>query len=294
MSIVKVEKSAYTVEPLHQWDLNQVLEVRGLSLARVPEVHFTNQSMDRAIVRQASMDSAGVIKVNVPNSLLQKPYDLKVYICGYTGATFETYYTLDVPVKPREMPYDYTITDDPEVYSFTALENAIANAQQALLNSQQALLNAQKDLKNTLATIDTTVNTEVAEQLQAILDTTLSKEGNAAESKATGEAIAARAQVVYGTYVGTGTFGADNPNTLTADFDIKLALVYENNTRSSMLLAPKGLTSAHITHNDVEQPQVLTWDGNIFSWYYNYTGSYDGSPQQLNENGTTYHYILIG
>ena len=73
MANVRVEKNRYTVDPLYQWDLNQVLQIYGLSLPSVPEIHFTNDAMDRAIVKQASMDAAGVITVDVPNSLLQKP-----------------------------------------------------------------------------------------------------------------------------------------------------------------------------------------------------------------------------
>jgi chemotaxis protein histidine kinase CheA len=127
MAIIKVENKTYTVDPLYQWDKNQALEIRGLSLARVPEIHFTTKAMDRAIPRQASMDAAGIITVNVPNSLLQKPYTLQVFICTYEGATFKTLYKLEVPVKARPKPADYTLEDDPEVYSFNALENRFVN-----------------------------------------------------------------------------------------------------------------------------------------------------------------------
>ena len=128
MSIVTVNKNTYTVEPLYQWDVDQTLEIRGLSLAKVPEIHFAHEGMSRAIVRQSTMDAAGVVTVVVPNSLLQKPYTIHVYVCGYTGSTFETLYKLDVPVKPRACPSDYTLENDSEVYSFDKLENDVANA----------------------------------------------------------------------------------------------------------------------------------------------------------------------
>lgn len=128
MATVTVNKNTYTVEPLYQWDLNQQLEVYGLSLATIPEVHFTNAAMDKAIVRQATMDAAGVIRAEVPNSLLQKPYTILAYICTYAGSTFETQYKLEIPVKGRAKPADYTLEDDPEVYSFNALENQVVNA----------------------------------------------------------------------------------------------------------------------------------------------------------------------
>jgi hypothetical protein len=123
-----VDKHNYTVEPFYQWDRNQVLTIYGLSLPSTPEVHFYNTAMDRAIVRQATMDSAGVITVSVPNGLLQKPYTIQVYVCTYAGSTFETQYKLEIPVKARTQPADYTLEDDQEVYSFNALENQVVNA----------------------------------------------------------------------------------------------------------------------------------------------------------------------
>lgn len=127
MAVLIVEKNVCKAESLYQWDQNQALEIYGLSVPKIPEIHFTNTAMDRAIVRQAQMDAEGVITVDVPNSLLQKPYPITVYICMYTGSVFETLYKLTVPVIARTQPADYTLEDDDEVYSFTALENLVNN-----------------------------------------------------------------------------------------------------------------------------------------------------------------------
>ena len=127
MNSVIVENNRYTVDPLYQWDINQVLEVRGLSLESIPEIHFTNEVMDRSIPRQATMNDAGIITVNIPNSLLQKPYAIKAHICIYEGDTFKTLYTISIPVKARKMPTDYTLENDEEIYSFNALENLVNN-----------------------------------------------------------------------------------------------------------------------------------------------------------------------
>ena len=132
MSIVKVEKNNYTVEPLYQWDVNQQLKIYGLSLAAVPEIHFTSEAMSRAIVRSASMDAAGVVTTDVPNSLLQKPYKVIVYVCYRTGDTFETLYKIEVPVKARPQPQEYELIDDQEVYSFEALEYEIKSMRREL------------------------------------------------------------------------------------------------------------------------------------------------------------------
>lgn len=182
MSIVKVTKNTYTVEPLYQWDVNQVLQVYGMSLAKAPEVHFTNAATSRAIPRQASMDAAGVITVSVPNSLLQKPYAITAHICGYTGTTFETFYKLAVPVKERQQPADYTLTDDPEVYSFNALENAVVNA-------QRDMVTATETLKETNTTIEQKVAAALARALPAFLDNTFTASNKAAQAAAVGAAF---------------------------------------------------------------------------------------------------------
>jgi hypothetical protein len=193
MAIVKVVKNNYTAEPLYQWSVNQVLRVYGLSLARVPEVHFTNQAMSRAIVRQATMDAAGVITVDVPNSLLQTPYTITAYICGYDGLTFETYHKLKLPIKTRPKPTNYTLINDQEVYSFNALENAVQNALHDLADAEGKLGTATADLKNaeavlqqTVRDIDNTVDASVRAALPGFLDDTLADPDKAAPAAVVG------------------------------------------------------------------------------------------------------------
>ena len=101
----------YTVEQLYQWDTNQVLYIYGVSVSD-PEIHIANGDMARSIVVTPTVDEKGVIMVGIPNSLLQKASPLKVYICGYDGSTFKTYYKIDIPVKGRVKPEDYSLTND--------------------------------------------------------------------------------------------------------------------------------------------------------------------------------------
>ena len=172
MAVVNVTKNNYTVDSLCQWDVNQTLQVYGLSLSTIPEVHFANEAMGRAIVRQATMDSAGVVSVDIPNSLLQKPYTISAYICTYEGDTFRSLYKIDIPVKARTQPADYTLVDDPEVYSFNALENKVENAialcettakamAEATANSTAAYANAQKELVDAKQFYTDSVNSAV-------------------------------------------------------------------------------------------------------------------------------------
>jgi hypothetical protein len=119
--------ASYVTDSLHQWDLNQVLQVSGLNLTTVPEVHFSNANTDRAIVRQATMVDH-VVSVAVPNSLLQEPLRIYAHIGIYEGDTFKTVELVEIPVIPRKRPADYQIQDsDEEIYSFKAIENQVTN-----------------------------------------------------------------------------------------------------------------------------------------------------------------------
>ena len=155
--MVKANFSAYdtyVTDSLYQWDLNQVLRVTGLNLSVVPEVHFSNANMDKAIVRQATMSNF-VVSVDIPNSMLQDPLTIHAHIGIYEGSTFKIVEKVEIPVIPKERPSDYQIEDaDEEIYSFKALENALAQ------KADNAVINARVD--NIIAhNNDTAGNTEL-------------------------------------------------------------------------------------------------------------------------------------
>lgn len=146
----------YTVDPLFQWDINQTLEIHGLSLASDPEIHFSTEVLNGAIVRQATRDSKGIITVKIPNSLLQKPYKIDVFVCVYEGETFQSLYKMSIPVNARKRPFDYTLEDtDEEIYSFNELENQLYETLKTLtLTCENALLDLQKSGAENLASVN--------------------------------------------------------------------------------------------------------------------------------------------
>lgn len=197
MAIVKVEKNNYTVESLHQWDLNQTLEIYGLSMAKTPEVHFANDLMVAAVRRFATMDAAGVIRVEIPNALLQQPHTVKAMVCIREGEIFKTYHCIRIPVKPRQKPADYTITDDQDVYSFLALEDLVTDsvAQMKASNTalQEALTAQYESVADPVAAAVETANaaaaqaSAAAEVAQGIADTANEAKTTAEEALATAE-----------------------------------------------------------------------------------------------------------
>lgn len=126
MPNLKIETNGYyTADDLYQWDLNQTLTIYGVSVKH-PILHFNSKSMVFSVVRHPTVDNSGVISCEIPNSLLQKAEPITVYVCQYDGEIFKTYYTLELKVKGRPKPADYTLeVDDGEVYSFTELMRRI-------------------------------------------------------------------------------------------------------------------------------------------------------------------------
>lgn len=196
MATVNVENGTYTVESLYQWDVNQTLVIYGLSLPSVPEVHFTNKAMGKAIVRQATMDAAGVVSAEVPNSLLQNPYPIQAYVCLYEGATFETRYKIDIPMIARNKPEDYTLKDDPEVYSFNALDNKVANAL-----AQTTAAKAAADAATAAAAEAKAAGNAAATKADAAATKADAAQATATAAKTSAEAAAAAAEAAVSTTV---------------------------------------------------------------------------------------------
>ena len=129
--------NTYTTDSLYQWDINQTLNVSGLNLSVAPEVHFSNASMDKAIMRQATLKNR-IVSVDIPNSVLQTALNVNAYIGIYENNTFKVIEKVIIPVKPKEKPYDYKLENtDNEIYSFNALKNAIAQkADNSVVNAR--------------------------------------------------------------------------------------------------------------------------------------------------------------
>ena len=115
-----IAKPGYTIQPLYQWDTGQVLEIHGLSLSVVPQVHFAHEGDRLAIVRHATVDAAGIVRADIPDILLQSSARLCAYVCTEEGNTFQTLRTLTIPVYGRAKPDDYAPED---VTYVTALRN---------------------------------------------------------------------------------------------------------------------------------------------------------------------------
>ena len=101
-----------TVAPgLTQWDYGQVLEVSGLNVLNA-EVHYaTAGSCTDAVISVAELED-GVLRSKIPDSLLETGEDLLAYVYVADSTEGETVWTVNLPVKRRQKPGDYSVPEE--------------------------------------------------------------------------------------------------------------------------------------------------------------------------------------
>lgn len=102
-------------------------------------------------------------------------------------------------------------------------------------------------------------------------------------------------KIEAGSYTGTGTYGASNPNRLTFNFEPKLLIIMPNSdTSDSFFIAPYGRTLINTYMDNSNYGKVnMTWSGKTVSWYCTSDSSYDPAHGQMNGSGVTYYYIAV-
>ena len=105
-------------------------------------------------------------------------------------------------------------------------------------------------------------------------------------------------KIATGSYVGTGTYGQNNPNSLTFEFEPKFVVIYRQTNGANdysvgspafMISSANGSTQ-NTQSNSYEWWGYLsvTWNGNTVSYYSS------NNLDQKNISGNTYFYIAIG
>ena len=92
-----------TVSGLHQWDYGQKLEIHGLALPAMIEVHFACLNMTEAHVRVGSTVD-GVTTVAIPDGCLEHDTPLRAWVYVVDTASGRTEKTIMLPIEARTMP----------------------------------------------------------------------------------------------------------------------------------------------------------------------------------------------
>lgn len=107
-------------------------------------------------------------------------------------------------------------------------------------------------------------------------------------------------RIATGSYVGTGTYGEQNPNSLTFPFAPKFVMVYTNAgiypvAGSAAEMGDCFIWSVGIEKSDLNAKQTFALARNTFTWYAKTNvGSTQAPINQLNVSGKTYFYFAIG
>lgn len=102
-----------------------------------------------------------------------------------------------------------------------------------------------------------------------------------------------RVQVI--SYVGTGTYGADNPCSITADFPIKVAISLYHYISGSIFMISDELSVNYTPDKGFDNNNAnysfgkKSHDGKTLTWY-----STRGQDAQFNNSGYTYYFLAIG
>ena len=112
--------------------------------------------------------------------------------------------------------------------------------------------------------------------------------------------LGTKAKIQTGSYVGTGTYGASNPCSLTFDFVPKFLYVKSTNSSSAGFFLPHTLTNTfkNFAYQGFIQNAAIQssncygkMEGTTLSWYNKMTVG-DAAGEQFNNSGT-YHYIAL-
>ena len=108
-------------------------------------------------------------------------------------------------------------------------------------------------------------------------------------------ALAGIPKIAVGSYIGTGTYGSANPNSLTFDFAPLLLIISASHSATSGAgtIFVRGQTQnagMGAQYNGFSLNTTVSWDENTVIWY----TTRDDVERQLNLSGITYHYLALG
>lgn len=104
-----------TSSPVYQWDYGQKLIMYGLDTTNdVIQVHFTDNSCERTIVRLASKN-ANYYQISIPDGLLENSFPINAYIYLLTNDSGNTTHQISIPVIARKKPEGFASQNNPVI-----------------------------------------------------------------------------------------------------------------------------------------------------------------------------------
>ncbi len=105
-------------EELWQWDYGQKIQITGLDLPEIFEVHFSWKDLETAkVVTGTTVD--GISTVDIPNAALQQKRMITAYIYISDPEEGKTVNTIYMMVNSRKVPEGFEIPEDIDLFHHT-------------------------------------------------------------------------------------------------------------------------------------------------------------------------------
>ena len=139
-------------EDVWQYDFGQVLQIGGLSLPPVVEVHYANKGEDIALP-QTGVTEGGITTAPIPNEILEEKGAFTAYIFVTNGESGETCYTINGYVNKRPPVKGFDAPEDQEILhaAVGAVNAAAERAESAETKATEAAKQTAEDAKQTAA-----------------------------------------------------------------------------------------------------------------------------------------------
>ena len=167
------------ISGLFQWDYGQQLEIRGLNLPEIVQIHFsTNKDCGNAL-RMVGSTLDGVTTVKIPDVMLAEQefccdtYTIWAFVYVSDESSGETVKRVAIKTKSRPKPEDYTDpgTDDPFADAIEQIKQYADQAEQSAADAETARTGAEKAYQDTV-NLSNSTKTEIEqtgqEQIEAI------------------------------------------------------------------------------------------------------------------------------
>ena len=143
-------KTAEIIDDVWQYDFGQTLQIEGLSLPPIIEIHYANKGRDTAIP-QVGVTKDGITTAPIPNEILEEKGAFTAYIFVTDGESGETCYTINGYVNKRPPVKDYSTPEDQEILhaAVGAVNAAAERAESAETKATEAAKQTAEDAKQT-------------------------------------------------------------------------------------------------------------------------------------------------
>lgn len=148
-NIVCYDSKGRTISNFTQWDLDQTITIKGLSLSKAPLIHFCNKNSTEALSIQSTLNESGDITAEVPNILLEESLVIEAYIFETDGNAGKTLLKISIPVNSKPKPSDYIYSDNVEYISVGNVLTEIKEFQQQIIDGTkiEVISNTDTDYK---------------------------------------------------------------------------------------------------------------------------------------------------